>query len=92
MPEEVAVTPTIPVSALSHETNVIERVFANPVSSVNYLYYLILAFFLAALSLNVFIKIRTQHPDLILGGLVAVSILAIFIVTNQQMLLGVVIK
>ena len=74
------------------ETNIVQRAFANPTRTLNDFYFFVLAFFIFALGLNVFIKIRVQHPDLILGGLVVVSLVGIFLITNQQTVLRTIVK
>jgi hypothetical protein len=92
-----AVSPTTPAApAVSRveppQANFIQRAFVNPTQTMDNIYYLILLFFVIALGLNIFMKIRVQHPDLILGGLVAISLAGIFILVNQQAILQVVIK
>jgi hypothetical protein len=83
---------TSEVSQPQSQNNFIQQAFANPTRTLNYFYLLILIFFVFTLGLNVFIKIRVQHPDLILGGLVAISLVGIFILANQQMIVQTVIK
>jgi hypothetical protein len=76
----------------SPQANFVQRAFANPTGSLDSVYYLVLLFFVVALGLNVFVRIRTQHPDVILGGLVAILLAGLFILVNQQAILQVVIK
>ena len=89
-PVVAAVTPV--ANQAQPQNNIVQSIFANPTHALNYLYLLVLVFFAFALGLNIFIKIRVQHPDLILGGLVAISLAGIFIITNQQAFLQTVIK
>jgi len=53
----------------------------------NSVYYAIIAIFCAALALEVFIKLRTKHPKLVLGGLLVIIVVAICIALNQYFLL-----
>ncbi len=83
-----AVTPAVN----RDQTNIVQRAIANPAQTLNNVYFLVIAFFLFALGLNVFIEIRVQHPDLILSGLAVVSLAGIFIIANQQAILKTIIK
>jgi Cysteine-rich secretory protein family len=89
-----AVSPVAPpaVSIVEPKSSVLDRALANPAHTMNYLYYLILFFFAFALGLDIFVKIRVQHPDLILGGLIAISVAGLFIIINQHYFLGAVIR
>ena len=74
------------------QTNVVQRAAANPRSTVNSIYLFIAAFFALALAVNIFVKIRIQHPNVIMGGLIAISLAGIFIALNQSLFTGVVVK
>jgi Cysteine-rich secretory protein family len=80
------------VSPVAPQSSVLDRALANPAHTMNYLYYLILFFFAFAIGLDIFVKIRVQHPDLILGGLIAISVAGLFIIINQHYFLGAVIR
>jgi hypothetical protein len=71
---------------------VVQQVIANPKSTVNSIYLLMALVFAFALLLNIFVKIRVQHPDVIMGGVIAISLAGIFIVLNQHIFLSAVIK
>ena len=74
------------------QTNVVQQMAANPRSAMNDVYLFIAVLFALALALNIFIKVRVQHPNIILGGLVAISLAGIFIVLNQHIFLSTIIK
>ncbi len=62
-----------------------QGLLTGPYGAVEYLLFGILVLFLLALSLNIFIKIRIQHPQLIMGGMVVVIAAASFIYLNQYL-------
>jgi len=80
---------TVPgtVSASVPANNPIQEAAASPRQLLNDLYLLAIIVLLVALLLNVFIKIRIQHPQLIFGGVSAIAVAALFIVLNQHLLL-----
>ncbi|MFA5095303.1 MAG: CAP domain-containing protein [Candidatus Paceibacterota bacterium] len=60
-----------------------QKIFASPRNSTNTILYVIFGIIIFALLLNIFIKIKHQHPDLITNGLIALAIIgAIFVVNN----------
>jgi hypothetical protein len=89
LPSPVAAAPSVPSVA---NVNIIQQTIANPRAAVDDLYLFLAVLFAAALILNIFIKIRIQHPDLIMGGIVAISLAGIFIVLNQHLFLSVIIR
>ena len=96
-PEAVSVSANTDASAretvaTAPQATFLEGIMANPAHTMNYLYLFVLFFFILALGLNVFVKVRVQHPDLILGGLIAVSVAGVFIIVNQHYFLGAVIR
>jgi len=74
------------------QTNVVQQAVANPRSAIDSLYLFIALLFAFALLINIFVRIRIQHPDIIMGGLVAISLAGIFIILNQHLFLSAVIK
>ena len=98
--EVAPVTSSVPVSAQAPVsvpqptpvTTVVQQVVANPRASMNSIYLFIAALFALALILKIFVKIRIQHPDLILGGLVTISLVGIFVIMNQHLFLSAIIK
>jgi hypothetical protein len=87
-----AVAPqTVSVSAPTPQTqsaNLIQKAFADPRHTIAYFYLAIILVFAAALLVNVFVKIRIQHPQVILGGMLVVLIAGLFIVLNQHFGVG----
>jgi hypothetical protein len=88
----VATTSSVQNTSVGSEANFIQQFAANPRQTLNDFYLFVALFFGFALALNIFIKIRIQHPNVIMGGIVAISVVGIFILLNQQMVAGVVIK
>ncbi|MGC9599566.1 MAG: CAP domain-containing protein [Minisyncoccia bacterium] len=73
-----------PAQSPSPQTNLVQGAFADPRRTVDYFYFGIAIFFAIALFLNIFIKIRIQHPQLILGGMLVILLAGLFIVLNQH--------
>ncbi len=88
VPATTAAVATKPVP----QTNVVQRAIVNPRAAIDSFYLFLMILFAVALAVNVFVKIRIQHPKLIMGGLIAISLAGIFILLNQNLLLGVIIK
>ncbi len=74
------------------ESNPVQNAAANPRAVLNNFLMLIVLVFGFALVLNLFIRIRVQHPNLIMGGVMAISLAGLFILVNQQLITGVMIK
>lgn len=78
-------TPVTPATAAqTPSTNLVQQAFADPRHTVDYFYLVVILLFAAALSVNVFVKIRIQHPQVILGGMLVILIVGLFIVLNQH--------
>ncbi len=73
-------------AAASVSMNPISDLFANPKKLADYFYIAVGIIFLVGLLLNIFIKIRIQHPKLILGGLLVIVVAGTFILLNQNIL------
>lgn len=71
-----------------NQSNFVQSAAANPRQIVDYIYLAIIALFALALVLNIFIKIRIQHPQVILGGMMVILVAGLFIVLNQHLLLA----
>ena len=86
---EKEVTPVVsePIVKMQIDTlpkpTVIEKVTASPRNTFNTLLYVIIALMLVALVLNVAIKFKVQHTDLITNGLAVVAIVGAIFVTNN---------
>jgi len=70
------------------ESNPIQAALANPLTLVNDIYLAIIALFALALGLNIFIKIRIQHAQVIFGGMLVILVAGLLIVLNQHVLGG----
>lgn len=68
------------------ETNFIKKLLSMPNNLTAFIYYFVLLVVAAALALKVFIKIRIQHPSLILIGLALLFVISGVIVTNYYLL------
>lgn len=86
---EKEVTPVVsdPIVKVQTDTlpkpTVIEKVTASPRNTFNTLLYVIIALMLVALVLNVAIKFKVQHADLITNGLAVIAIVGAIFVTNN---------
>ena len=81
----------VTVGSLAKQNNPIQSTVSNPRQIIDYVYLVIIALFALALILNIFIHIRIQHPQLILGGMVVILVAGLFIVVNQHLFGGVVV-
>ena len=87
---EKEVTPVVSEPAVKVQIDplpkptVIEKVTASPRNTFNTLLYVIIALMLVALVLNVAIKFKVQHTDLITNGLAVVAIVGAIFVTNNR--------
>lgn len=63
----------------------IQRILATPRSIMNYLYVVAFTIILLALILSIFIKIRVQHPALIVNGSVLLLVVGSLLVLNQYL-------
>lgn len=85
--EEVSASAPIAVhgaaSGASEEASGLEAMVASPRKTVNYVFYVAGLLTLAALMLNIFVKIRVQHSRLIMNGLLVLLIVAGVLLLNQ---------
>ena len=70
-------------NTLTPKPTFMQKTFASPKSSTNQILLIILAIVVLALLLNIFIKMKQHHPDLITNGLVVVAIIGAVLVTNN---------
>jgi hypothetical protein len=61
----------------------LKKILATPHAVTNYLFFTILTIISLALVLKIFIKIKIQHPRLIINGLFALIVVAAFVCFNQ---------
>jgi hypothetical protein len=80
---------TVPKPA--EENNLVQQAFVSPRQTMNYLYLALMGIFALALALNIFIKIRLQHPDLIMGGVTVIAVAAICIILDHQLIGGLIL-
>ncbi len=83
-----AAAPSIETTAantpLAAQSNLIQQIFSDPKAIANDFYFFVMALFLLALILNIFINIRVQYPKLIAGGLLVVVVVGLCIMLNQN--------
>ncbi len=80
VPKAPGVGTTVPAAEVKGATITIP----NPARTVDYIYFALAAVFAVALGLNVFIKVKIQHPQVILGGMLVILIAGLCIVINQH--------
>lgn len=64
-----------------------QRAIASPTTTVNYLYAALMAIISLALILNIIIKVRIQHPKLILNGVIMLLIINSVLLLNHYLTL-----
>ncbi|HVO28822.1 MAG TPA: CAP domain-containing protein [Candidatus Paceibacterota bacterium] len=82
-----AVAPIAAGSAVP-QGNFVQDAAANSRQWLDDIYLAVILFFAAALGINVFVKIRIQHPQVIFGGMLVILAAGLFIVLNQHLLAG----
>lgn len=95
--KNIEIIPTVatvkePTNVLGAETvtntqnpTFIEKAVASPRNSTNTILYIISGIIALSLLLNIFIKIKHHHPDLIINGLVTLVIIGAIFVANYYM-------
>ncbi len=71
-------------AVVPQQSNFLQVLLSNPKALANDFYLFLMVLFFAALGLNVFINIRTQHPRLIAGGLVVIVVAGLCVMLNQN--------
>jgi len=71
---------------INSNSNPIVAVVVSPNARTKYIYFIILAVILLALILNVFIKIKFQHPRLIMNAAVLIIIINSVLILNQYII------
>jgi hypothetical protein len=74
------------------QANLAQRIVANPRAALNYLYIALAVFFGLVLTLNIGMKTHIRRPKLVLGGVLVLSLIAVLVVMNQQVLFGTVVR
>jgi hypothetical protein len=90
---DATTTPTTSVAAAGTagnipQSSVVGRLLSSPHEMTNYLYGTLFTIVLAALLLTVFVKIRIQHPRLIVNGVLMLIVIATALVANQYIALA----
>lgn len=75
-------------SGASEEASNLDAIIASPRKTVNYIFYIAGLLTLAALMLNIFVKIRVQHARLIMNGLFVLLVVAGVLLLNQYVALS----
>lgn len=84
-------TSTVPVIGTTggaSQSSVIGRLLASPHEMTNYLYGMLFTIVLTALLLTVFVKVRIQHPRLIVNGVLMLLVIATALAANQYVALA----
>lgn len=68
------------------ESNPIQRAASDPRQLVDYIYLATITLFALALGINIFVKIRIQHAQVIFGGMLVILVVGLLIVLNQHAL------
>lgn len=74
--------------AVLPQTNPIQSAAANPRAIVNSVYLAVISIFALSLGINIFVKIRIQHPQIIFGGMLVILVAGLLIILNQHVLAG----
>jgi hypothetical protein len=79
-----AVASTNSNTAVPTQSNIVQLAFSDPKAMADDFYFIIMIIFAIALVLNIFIKIRVQHPQLIASGVLVIVVVGLFIILNQN--------
>ena len=79
-----AVASTNSNTAVPAQSNIVQLAFSDPKAMADDFYFIIMIIFAIALVLNIFIKIRVQHPQLIASGVLVIVVVVLFIILNQN--------
>ncbi|MDO8537045.1 MAG: CAP domain-containing protein [bacterium] len=66
----------------------VEKAAASPRNTANLIFVAFAAVMAVALALKIFIKIKIQHPVLIMNGLLVLALIGILVVTNERVSLA----
>lgn len=80
--EKKTIDNNTPNIAPSQNATFIEKAVASPRNSTNTILYIISGIVALSLLLNIFIKIKHHHPDLIINGLITIVIIGAVLVAN----------
>jgi len=80
--KEVVVVPPQAPKENAAQTVSVQNLVGSPRQTVNILYFILIAFVIAALAIGVFVEIRIQHTAPILSGLLLIAILSGVVYVN----------
>ena len=66
----------------NQEVSLWQKLMASPRNSTNMIFFIILGVIILALILNIFIKIKHHHPNLIINGLIIIAIISTILSVN----------
>lgn len=69
----------------AYRPSLYQKLLASPKNNINLLLYVLFAVVVIALFLNIIIKLEIQHPDLIINGLIIVTIITGTVVLNSYL-------
>ena len=73
---------TIDESFQTKEPTIMQNIFASPRYNTNKILFIVFGLIIISLILNIFIKIKYHHPDLITNGLITLAIIGAIFITN----------
>jgi len=85
--ESVMPTSAASQPAINNQKFLLKKWLAFPRSIINYLFIVLLTIISLALSLKIFIKIKIQHPKLIVNGVILLIVISLLVWTNQHVAL-----
>lgn len=83
--ETTAIDSTSNQIETTENSTFIEKTIASPRNSTNTIFYIIFGIIILSLLLNIFIKIKHHHPDLIINGLITLVVIGAIFVTNYYL-------
>ena len=85
-PVAAAAAETLPAAeTVAPQSNFIQRELSDPKKLANDFYLLLMGFFAVAVILNIFVKIRVQHPKLIFSGLLIIVAAGLCVLFNENL-------
>ena len=79
---EEPVAKTVLATTEVEEVTLWQKLMASPRNSTNMIFFIILGGIIMALILNIFIKIKHHHPNLIINGLIIIAIISTILSVN----------
>ncbi|MBP6931558.1 MAG: hypothetical protein KBD48_03970 [Candidatus Pacebacteria bacterium] len=79
---ETKIQESVKYDVLNEKPTLVQKIIASPRHSTNTVIYIIFGIVLLSLILNIFIKIKHHHPDLIMNGLITIVVIGAVLVVN----------